>query len=184
MGPPHRRDREAARDPWRGGAGPDRGRDPTSAHSACARRQEGRRQEPSRGRRSYRGTSSRGSAGSSIARTENSFEPSGAAIEETGLREVYEYHSAMEGDPESTLHVFEQSGGVVIAIRCLDEGVDIPAATHALILASSRNPREFIQRRGPRSADRTREVDCAHPRRHRPPFRPWSRGANRFDGEG
>lgn len=30
----------------------------------------------------------------------------------------------------------------------LDEGVDIPATTHALILASSQNPREFIQRRG------------------------------------
>lgn len=70
------------------------------------------------------------------------------AIEETGIREVYEYHSAMEGDPDSTLRVFEQSGGIVIAIRCLDEGVDIPSTTHALILASSRNPREFIQRRG------------------------------------
>ena len=70
------------------------------------------------------------------------------AIEETGIREVYEYHSAMEGDPESTLRVFEQSGGVVVAIRCLDEGVDIPSTSHALILASSRNPREFIQRRG------------------------------------
>ncbi|MXW94451.1 MAG: DEAD/DEAH box helicase [Acidimicrobiaceae bacterium] len=70
------------------------------------------------------------------------------AIGAMGVREVYEYHSAMEGDPESTLRVFEQSGGVVIAIRCLDEGVDIPATTHALILASSRNPREFIQRRG------------------------------------
>ena len=30
----------------------------------------------------------------------------------------------------------------------LDEGVDIPAIDRALILASSRNPREFIQRRG------------------------------------
>jgi hypothetical protein len=30
----------------------------------------------------------------------------------------------------------------------LDEGVDIPAVSHALILASSQNPREFIQRRG------------------------------------
>ena len=70
------------------------------------------------------------------------------AIEEGGVREVYEYHTAMDGDPESTLRVFERSGGIMVAIRCLDEGVDIPAATHALILASSRNPREFIQRRG------------------------------------
>src|SRR5215217_6489670 len=39
-------------------------------------------------------------------------------------------------------------GGILVAIKCLDEGVDIPTVDHALILASSRNPREFIQRRG------------------------------------
>jgi len=65
-----------------------------------------------------------------------------------GLPRVYDYHSAMDGDPSATLALFEGSGGIVVAIRCLDEGVDIPAASHALILASSRNPREFIQRRG------------------------------------
>ena len=36
----------------------------------------------------------------------------------------------------------------VIAIRCLDEGVDIPSIKTAYILASSTNPRQFIQRRG------------------------------------
>lgn len=36
----------------------------------------------------------------------------------------------------------------MVSIRCLDEGVDIPAVSHALILASSQNPRQFIQRRG------------------------------------
>jgi DNA phosphorothioation system restriction enzyme len=36
----------------------------------------------------------------------------------------------------------------LVAIRCLDEGVDIPAVRAAVILASSRNPRQFIQRRG------------------------------------
>ncbi|PSO54386.1 MAG: DNA phosphorothioation system restriction enzyme [Cyanobacteria bacterium QH_8_48_120] len=34
------------------------------------------------------------------------------------------------------------------AIRCLDEGVDIPAIQNAVILASTGNPRQFIQRRG------------------------------------
>jgi len=34
------------------------------------------------------------------------------------------------------------------AIRCLDEGVDVPAIQTAVILASSRNPRQFVQRRG------------------------------------
>jgi len=36
----------------------------------------------------------------------------------------------------------------LVAIRCLDEGVDIPSVKTAIILASSSNPRQFIQRRG------------------------------------
>ncbi len=36
----------------------------------------------------------------------------------------------------------------LVAIRCLDEGVDVPPTRTAYILASSGNPREFIQRRG------------------------------------
>ncbi|MDJ0628567.1 MAG: DEAD/DEAH box helicase family protein [Rhodobacter sp.] len=70
------------------------------------------------------------------------------AIAYAGIRDVYEYHSAMLGDPAKTLEMFSERGGVVVSIRCLDEGVDIPSVTHALILASSKNPREFIQRRG------------------------------------
>ncbi|MBL3199900.1 type III restriction endonuclease subunit R, partial [Klebsiella pneumoniae] len=62
--------------------------------------------------------------------------------------DVFEYHAAMAGDPQRTLDLFESQGGIVVSIRCLDEGVDIPAVSHALILASSKNPREFIQRRG------------------------------------
>lgn len=36
----------------------------------------------------------------------------------------------------------------MVAIKCLDEGIDIPACSCAFILASSRDPRQFIQRRG------------------------------------
>lgn len=36
----------------------------------------------------------------------------------------------------------------LIAIRCLDEGVDVPSTRTAFILSSSTNPRQFIQRRG------------------------------------
>jgi DNA phosphorothioation system restriction enzyme len=36
----------------------------------------------------------------------------------------------------------------LVAIRCLDEGVDIPEMRRAFILASSTNPKQFIQRRG------------------------------------
>lgn len=58
------------------------------------------------------------------------------------------FHSAMEGDRAETLRWLDRQGGIVVAIKCLDEGVDIPSVTHALILASSKNPREFVQRRG------------------------------------
>lgn len=37
---------------------------------------------------------------------------------------------------------------VLLAIQCLDEGVDIPSAQIGIILASSGNEKEFIQRRG------------------------------------
>jgi superfamily II DNA or RNA helicase len=36
----------------------------------------------------------------------------------------------------------------LVAIRCLDEGVDVPSTRTAYILASSSNPRQFVQRRG------------------------------------
>jgi len=50
---------------------------------------------------------------------------------------------------ETLRHQFEigELQGLV-AIHCLDEGVDIPAIRHAVILASTGNPRQFIQRRG------------------------------------
>lgn len=36
----------------------------------------------------------------------------------------------------------------VVAIRCLDEGIDLPDMRMGFLLASSTNPRQFIQRRG------------------------------------
>lgn len=36
----------------------------------------------------------------------------------------------------------------LVAIRCLDEGIDIPGCSTAFLLASARSPRQFIQRRG------------------------------------
>jgi superfamily II DNA or RNA helicase len=37
---------------------------------------------------------------------------------------------------------------VLIAIHCLDEGLDIPSTRTAYFLSSTTNPKEFIQRRG------------------------------------
>lgn len=36
----------------------------------------------------------------------------------------------------------------LVAIKCLDEGVDVPATRTAIFMASTTNPREFVQRRG------------------------------------
>lgn len=63
-------------------------------------------------------------------------------------RAPVEYHSGMKGDRAAALAWFREFGGVLVSIKCLDEGVDIPSVTHAFILASSQNPRQFIQRRG------------------------------------
>ena len=54
----------------------------------------------------------------------------------------------MQGDRAATMSWFRSFGGILVSIRCLDEGVDIPDVSHALILSSSQNPRQFIQRRG------------------------------------
>lgn len=37
---------------------------------------------------------------------------------------------------------------VLVAIKCLDEGIDVPSAKRAIVMASSTNPREYIQRVG------------------------------------
>lgn len=36
----------------------------------------------------------------------------------------------------------------LVAIKCLDEGIDIPSATTAILLSNSSNPREYVQRIG------------------------------------
>ncbi|MFD6823868.1 DEAD/DEAH box helicase family protein [Streptomyces sp. NPDC060085] len=53
-------------------------------------------------------------------------------------------------DRQSVLRRFSRGIDLqaVASMRCLDEGVDVPAARIAYLLASSSNPRQFIQRRG------------------------------------
>jgi superfamily II DNA or RNA helicase len=70
-----------------------------------------------------------------------------AELEDLGL-DLLEYHSQNDASHDATLTFFSNRGGILLAIKCLDEGVDIPMINRALILASSTNPREYIQRRG------------------------------------
>ena len=52
-------------------------------------------------------------------------------------------------DRAGVMAAFEEGAiQALVAIRCLDEGVDVPAVRRAFILASSTNPRQFVQRRG------------------------------------
>lgn len=59
-----------------------------------------------------------------------------------------EFHSGMTSDRATVLQSLGEHGGIVVAIRCLDEGVDIPVTDRALIIASSTVGREYVQRRG------------------------------------
>lgn len=63
---------------------------------------------------------------------------------------VDKYIAETSLDERELLRVNFDSGVLqgIVAIRCLDEGVDIPSIQTAIIMASSSNPRQFVQRRG------------------------------------
>ena len=61
---------------------------------------------------------------------------------------VNQFISGMS-DRNEVLEQFKEGKIHVIAsMKCLDEGVDIPRAEHAIFCSSTGNPRQFIQRRG------------------------------------
>lgn len=66
---------------------------------------------------------------------------------EEGTSPLREYKGKSERDV--ILEEFEAGRiQVLVAMKCLDEGIDVPSAKLGIILASTTNPREFIQRRG------------------------------------
>ena len=71
------------------------------------------------------------------------------AIAELGIR-VHRFNSEIPNKERSgILKRFDEGNiQILVAIKCLDEGVDIPATQTAYFLASTSNPKEFIQRRG------------------------------------
>jgi len=62
----------------------------------------------------------------------------------------HEFVSRVSANDRSKILKEFESGfyQALVAIKCLDEGLDIPSTKIAFIVASSSNPREFIQRRG------------------------------------
>ena len=63
----------------------------------------------------------------------------------------YRYHKYISGIEDAPLILNNFACGdidVLLSMKCLDEGVDIPRAENAIFLSSTGNPRQFIQRRG------------------------------------
>lgn len=63
---------------------------------------------------------------------------------------VRKFTSSEDREEREEIRTMFQRGDlqVITAIKCLDEGVNVPAIQKAFILASSTNPKEYIQRRG------------------------------------
>ncbi len=63
----------------------------------------------------------------------------------------YSYHKYISGldDAPGILKSFANGDiQILLSMKCLDEGVDIPRAEHAIFCSSTGNPRQFVQRRG------------------------------------
>jgi superfamily II DNA or RNA helicase len=60
------------------------------------------------------------------------------------------YHSHLDPEERNTaLKAFRDgTARFIVAVGCLDQGVDIPSCDGAVIMSSSKNPREYVQRRG------------------------------------
>lgn len=54
-----------------------------------------------------------------------------------------------EAQRETLLEGFDTGKyDALVAMRCLDEGVNVPSTRQAILMSNSRNPKQFIQRRG------------------------------------
>ncbi|MDD2285257.1 MAG: DEAD/DEAH box helicase family protein [Paludibacter sp.] len=63
----------------------------------------------------------------------------------------YSYHKYISGLEEAQKVLKSFADGdikILLSMKCLDEGVDIPRAEHAIFCSSTGNPRQFVQRRG------------------------------------
>lgn len=69
---------------------------------------------------------------------------------ELGMKVTHFTSSESAAEREKIKHQFAETDPyqAIVAIKCLDEGVNIPSIKTAFILASTTNPKEYIQRRG------------------------------------
>lgn len=71
------------------------------------------------------------------------------ALSDIGLK-VHEFVSSVPNNNRPAVLNSFAKGDIdgIVAIKCLDEGVDVPATKRAYVMSSTTNPKEFIQRRG------------------------------------
>jgi superfamily II DNA or RNA helicase len=70
-------------------------------------------------------------------------------LRETSPKTTTDQYTSNSKDKDFILKSFsEGSINVLLSMKCLDEGVDIPRTEIAIFCASTANPRQFIQRRG------------------------------------
>jgi superfamily II DNA or RNA helicase len=68
--------------------------------------------------------------------------------EEGIVHHKFTYHED-EDQRDELLEGFDAGGwDALVAMKCLDEGVDVPATRQAILMSNSGNPMQFIQRRG------------------------------------
>jgi len=78
----------------------------------------------------------------------NQLEEVKKVFERMGITSYGTYTSKVY-DRDQILDLFESKANrYILSIHCLDQGVDIPECHSAIFLASSGNPREYVQRRG------------------------------------
>jgi len=69
-------------------------------------------------------------------------------FEELKIDSYIKYHSGVLKRDEA-LNLFRRNNcRFILSMHCLDQGVNIPSCESLILLSSSRNPREYIQRRG------------------------------------
>ena len=93
------------------------------------------------------------------------YAPEGFGDEDSDIRIIEEYHEILhltgiktatfigggnkDSEEDSPLDVFKRGNlDALIAMKCLDEGVDLPRANCGVFLSSTGNTRQYVQRRG------------------------------------
>lgn len=70
-------------------------------------------------------------------------------ISDFGIRAHEFVYKVSNSGRQKVLEAFAKGDiQILVAIKCLDEGVDVPGTRTAYFLSSTSNPREFVQRRG------------------------------------